>query len=412
MNLEQAEKRLIFKGLTGSRAYGLHTDSSDYDYRGVFAVPSATYLRLHEKVNQVSDDKNDVTYYTLLRFLELVVSGNPNILELLWLPEDCIVQVSPAWRVICEHREEFITRKALWSYVGYAVAQIKRAVGRNRRVNNPMPEERPRREDFCYYIPFVAQKCISSQEFDPETGTEIANYSEVFRYIMQPPINAEQEFPVRPKKWTETVQNSTFDSEGNALVQYHTLEDLNDYVVASLEHVPNVYRLYYDDKKRGVFRNGQLVCESIAKEDEWSRFRGLLIYNDNDYQRELKQWKQYWEWKKNRNEDRWQDGGDEVAFDRKNMQHTIRLLLEGEHILKYGHPAVRFDPYTLDYLRSIRSGDIPYEQLIDFAENKREDLDAAIKTSTLRKSVDLDKISNLSEIMHEAMDLTFYVRGE
>jgi len=84
--------------LVGSRAYGTATSESDEDYRGIFILPRTAYLSIREPVNQVSDERNNTTYYTLKRFLELAASANPNIIEMLFMPSDCRVFEAPLMR--------------------------------------------------------------------------------------------------------------------------------------------------------------------------------------------------------------------------------------------------------------------------------------------------------------------------
>lgn len=59
---------VIFRGIAGSHAYGTANAQSDTDTRGVFVVPSMEYVRLVPPPKQVSDARNDHTYYSLLRF--------------------------------------------------------------------------------------------------------------------------------------------------------------------------------------------------------------------------------------------------------------------------------------------------------------------------------------------------------
>ena len=153
MKLQDAEQSLVFKCVAGSHAYGTNTTESDTDFRGVFKISSDRYFRLNKPPEQVSDEKNDTTYYTVLRFLELATAGNPNILELLWIPEDCVLKTSEPWEQIKAIRNTFVTKSVLNSFGGYAVAQIKKAKGQNKLVNNPIPEEKPKKEDFCWVVP-------------------------------------------------------------------------------------------------------------------------------------------------------------------------------------------------------------------------------------------------------------------
>lgn len=77
-SLEIADNPVVlFRGIVGSRAYGTQDANSDTDVRGIFVVPSAAYARLAQPPKQVSDERNDRTYYSLVRFCELMAEANP-----------------------------------------------------------------------------------------------------------------------------------------------------------------------------------------------------------------------------------------------------------------------------------------------------------------------------------------------
>ena len=86
-------------------------------------------------VEQVNDDKNDIVIYEIRRFLELLSKNNPTILELLNTPEDCVVYKNPVFDVILENRDKFLTKVCSQSFGGYAVAQIRKARGQDKKQN-------------------------------------------------------------------------------------------------------------------------------------------------------------------------------------------------------------------------------------------------------------------------------------
>ena len=152
-SLESVDNPLVlFRGIVGSRAYGTHNANSDTDVRGIFVVPSAEYARLAQPPKQVSDERNDRTYYSLVRFCELMAEANPTTMEMLFLPDDCILKTTPAHSMLLSNRDLFVTQKAVDSHLGYALSQIKKARGTNKRVWNPWPEEPPRAEEYCLFL--------------------------------------------------------------------------------------------------------------------------------------------------------------------------------------------------------------------------------------------------------------------
>ena len=92
MTIQELRDRnlILFECISGSRAYGTELPTSDSDIRGVFILPQADFYSLNY-VEQINDAKNDVVFYELRRFIELLARNNPNILELLCTPFDCIL---------------------------------------------------------------------------------------------------------------------------------------------------------------------------------------------------------------------------------------------------------------------------------------------------------------------------------
>ena len=42
---------------------------------------------------------------------ELLKTANPTVLELLFLPEDCIIYKHPVFDILIKHRDKFLTKK-------------------------------------------------------------------------------------------------------------------------------------------------------------------------------------------------------------------------------------------------------------------------------------------------------------
>jgi hypothetical protein len=172
---------------------------------------------------------------------------------------------------------------------------------------------------------------------------------------------------------------------------------LEEYHAARLEHARDTYRLYrYGREARGVFRGSVLVCESIPKEDESSRFAGLLLFNEQGWKQALIDHQNYWAWRRDRNPARWeQQERGELDFDAKNMMHTVRLLLSGKSILENGAPVVRFTGESLRLLMSIRAGELSFDQILSLAEGLVADCERLKATSSLPETCDVPLASRL-----------------
>jgi hypothetical protein len=141
--LTASASHVIFSCVAGSRAYGTQIPGSDEDIRGLYVVPSTYYLPLDQSPAQLADERGNTVYYSLRRCIELLTEANPNILELLFTPPDCVISTSPVMENLIQARSMFVTRQCGDTHIGYAMSQIKKARGQNKWVNNPKPPEMP-----------------------------------------------------------------------------------------------------------------------------------------------------------------------------------------------------------------------------------------------------------------------------
>lgn len=75
---------LLLKTLCGSRAYGLNDADSDYDYHGVYIVPTRDILSIGDRVKEtawIESESEDNTAWELGHFLKLALNCNPTVLE-------------------------------------------------------------------------------------------------------------------------------------------------------------------------------------------------------------------------------------------------------------------------------------------------------------------------------------------
>jgi uncharacterized protein len=337
---------VLFQCLAGSRAYGTATPESDDDIRGVFVVPASAYLMLDRPNDQLADDRNNVVYYSLRRVIELLSEANPNILELLYMPADCVRINTPEMNLLVARRDLFITKQCADTHIGYALSQIKKAKGQNKWINNPKSETPPRKEDYCHIIPLNS--------------------------------NIEH-LPARP---------IALNKLGWDLSKYHA---------ARLEYARDMFRLYhYGDTAKGVFRGDIIVCEPIPLEHEVSHFAGLLSFNEQGWKQAMVDHQNYWQWRRERNEARWrQQESGELDFDAKNMMHTVRLLLSGKSIVERGQPIVRFVGDQLELLMRIRSGKLTFAEINEIAESIRADCERLKQSSPLPECCDRHQASQL-----------------
>jgi len=142
-------QHLLLKCISGSRAYNLALPSSDTDIKGIFVLPQHELYGL-AYTPQVSNETNDEVYFEVGRFIDLLVKNNPNILELLSTPKECILYRHPLMDLI--RPRDFLSKLCLDSFAGYAKTQIKKARGLNKKINRSFESRRKSVLDFSYVV--------------------------------------------------------------------------------------------------------------------------------------------------------------------------------------------------------------------------------------------------------------------
>ncbi|MFE0253439.1 DNA polymerase beta superfamily protein [Streptomyces sp. NPDC059010] len=114
----------IYACVMGSRAFGLATDGSDTDRRGVFLAPTPLFWRFDKPPTHVEGPREEQFSWELERFCELALRANPNILECLHSP--LVEQVDDTGRELLALREAFLSRRAHETFTRYALGQRKK----------------------------------------------------------------------------------------------------------------------------------------------------------------------------------------------------------------------------------------------------------------------------------------------
>lgn len=125
------EDFVIYRCVSGSRAYGLETDASDTDLRGVYLAPAELQWSLFGTPEQFEDSTGQWTLWELQKFLIMALKANPNILECLYSP--LVDKVTPLGEELLALREQFLSQMIFQTFNGYAMSQFKK-IEQDRRV--------------------------------------------------------------------------------------------------------------------------------------------------------------------------------------------------------------------------------------------------------------------------------------
>jgi uncharacterized protein len=368
-----AQPLLIVK--RGSQAYGTAIPTSDIDYAGVYIQCVDNILGYGYK-EQINDDTNDTVFYEIKRFLDLVATNNPTILELLNTPEDCILYKHPLMDEILQHRDKFITKKCSNSFAGYAIQQIKKAKGQDKKQN--WEKDKVTRKDVLDFV-YV----IQGEQSIPWKEWNKGRYDEKFIGAVNVP-NARDVYALY------------FDGDAEICFNEKYSEAMRENAKAfRREHnLPMGYGY------KGLVKSGEGVSTAESNALRLSSIpKGEnpicnIIYNKDGYTMHCKDYREYQEWLEKRNLQRWVDVESHgQKIDGKNMMHCRRLLEMAKEIAQCKGILVRRE--NAQELLAIRRGEIDLQSLIDRAENDILEIDQLFKESSLPDSVDSQFVNEL-----------------
>lgn len=132
--------------LMGSEAYGCSTDSSDRDIYG-FCIPPKSVVfphtageiegfgqqkkrfgqfEQHGVVDPEDEQEYDFAIYNIVKYFQLSLACNPNLLDSLFVPESCVLHCTKVGQMVRDARRTFLHKGAFFKLKGYAFSQMKK----------------------------------------------------------------------------------------------------------------------------------------------------------------------------------------------------------------------------------------------------------------------------------------------
>jgi predicted nucleotidyltransferase len=126
------QERTVLLGYMGSQAHGTYIPAEaggidDKDVMGICVPPMDYYTGL-KKFEQVDcwEEEYDIIIYEARKFVRLLLKANPNVVGLLWLPEELYIKRTKPGQHLINHRDIFSSKKIYNSFTGYAYSQLSK----------------------------------------------------------------------------------------------------------------------------------------------------------------------------------------------------------------------------------------------------------------------------------------------
>ena len=335
--------RTIFLTVHGSRAYGLETPESDYDYRGICIPPKEYYFSFHKNFEQaeLKAPEPDATVFDLQKFFNLTSQGNPNTLELLFTePSDHLV-LTDLGRILLDNREQFLSRNLKERYIGYAKAQAHRIKNHKRWVDSEVLPP-PSREEFG----------------------------------LSPALSI-------PKEQLLTVNAAISKQLDQWDCDFEPFsEPQKIYLKGKVSEILSEMKIFSDEK-------WMLAARRLGASENFI----LLLQKEKAYQNLVDDYHNYQTWKKNRNPKRAALEA-KIGYDAKHATQLIRLLKLGKEVLLTGKLQVK-RIYDREELMEIKNCQWPYEKVIEYADKIEDEVKTAYFQSPLPVHPNINYLDDL-----------------
>jgi hypothetical protein len=382
-NLRQSSL-IAYEYRRGSHMYHLNVPGSDIDTGGVFLGTREMLLGLRSRyVEQVADEKNDTVFYELGRWVELLLKSNPTALEALFAPKDCVIgPVHPAVQEIIDRKDIFLSQDCFKPLYRYAIDQIQKARGLNKKIVNPVTERKDIL-DFCNTLSNTGGS-QPVKEYLEKHGL-LQKYCGLVSIPRMPGIyEVYYDFAAHFEYEKVTVGKAKEIARANGLLD-------------------GLFNVHISRISKGMFLgyNGVVHPDDNGKSNEVrlsSVPKGekpvfLMHFNKDAYESHCRQYREYKDWEKNRNPLRYESNLGH-NYDSKNVMHCMRLVrMARELAAGEGFNVVR--DKDRDFLLDIRSHKFEYEEIMKMLEHEKAAMEAAIASCTLPEHVDAGKVNDL-----------------
>ncbi|MFY9221704.1 MAG: nucleotidyltransferase domain-containing protein [Blastocatellia bacterium] len=163
-----------YETIMGSVAYGVSSDTSDMDVYG-FCVPPKDMIFPHlageilgfgRQINRFEQyqqhhilDKSalagagrtyDITIYSIVKYFQLCMENNPNMIDSLFTPANCVLHITKLGNMVRENRKIFLHKGAWHKFKGYAYSQLHKMT-----TKDPIGQRKKIIETYGYDVKFA-----------------------------------------------------------------------------------------------------------------------------------------------------------------------------------------------------------------------------------------------------------------
>lgn len=253
---EHLKNKIVFLTLGGSYSYGTNIDTSDIDIRGC-ALNSRSDLLGLSNFEQVVNNTTDTTVYSFNKLINLLLNCNPNTIEMLGCKPEHYIYLNTIGEMMISSRKMFLSKKAVYSFGGYANQQLRRL--ENALARDRLPQSR--KEEHILKSMKNAMKSFSDRYTEFDNGSIELFIDKSNREDLDTEIYTNISLIKYPARELSSIMNDLTNivSSYDKLTQRNKKKDDNHLN----KHAMHLVRLY-------------LMCLDILEKED------IITYREND----------------------------------------------------------------------------------------------------------------------------------
>lgn len=243
-----------YEAILGSESYGVSGGGSDMDIGG-FCIPPKDMIFPHlrgevpgfgrqvKRFDQYQQHhimdpdalggkgrEHDFSIYSIVKFFQLCMENNPNMIDMLFVPDRCVLHITRLGTMVREQRHLFLHKGSWHKFKGYAYSQLHKM-----RTKDPQGKRRETVEKYGYDVKFAyhlvrllneVEQILTEHDLDLERNREQLKAIRAGEWTMS---QVEDYFTTKERELESVYTNSTLrygpDEEGIKTLLLYVLEE-------------------------------------------------------------------------------------------------------------------------------------------------------------------------------------------
>ena len=194
--------------IMGSQSYGTNNDDSDTDIYGFgippkemifphlageimgFSTPQTRFK--HWEEHHIMDGKKeyDFSVYSIINYFRLLMGNNPNVLDSIWTPINCVVHCTSVGQMVRDNRKMFMHKGLFHKFRGYSFSQLHKM-----ETKDPKGKRKAIRDKYGWDVKFgmnVVRILLEAEQLLETGELDLQRYREMLKSIRRGEWTAQQ----------------------------------------------------------------------------------------------------------------------------------------------------------------------------------------------------------------------------